>query len=105
MTFYQSHVFVCTNRRADGHSQGCCASKGGEKIRDYLKARAKELKIPQTRINAAGCLDRCHLGVVIAIYPQETWYQCNTIEDAEKILQEHLVGGTPVTALQLCDDQ
>ena len=34
---YARHVFVCTNRRADGHPKGCCASKGSEDVRIALK--------------------------------------------------------------------
>ena len=41
--FYQAHVFVCTNERPAGHPRGCCKDKGSEKLRDYMKARAKEL--------------------------------------------------------------
>jgi hypothetical protein len=60
--FYETHVFICTNRRAEGHPRGCCASKGSEKIKDYMKVRVKEEGISGVRINASGCLDRCELG-------------------------------------------
>ena len=41
--FFETHMFVCCNRRPDGHSRGSCAAKGSEALRDYMKARAKEL--------------------------------------------------------------
>jgi (2Fe-2S) ferredoxin len=98
---YAFHVFCCTNRRPEGHRLGCCASKDSEALRAYMKARAKELKIPETRINAAGCLDRCADGPVLVVYPEGIWYRCESTADVEAILQEHLLGGRPVTRLQL----
>ncbi|MBV18145.1 MAG: ferredoxin, partial [Thalassospira sp.] len=41
--YYQAHVFVCQNERPNGHERGCCNSKGATKLRNYMKARAKEL--------------------------------------------------------------
>jgi hypothetical protein len=52
--FFEAHLFVCTNRRADGHKRGSCAASGSEHLRDYMKARAKELGIPNIRVNTAG---------------------------------------------------
>src|SRR5690349_21653830 len=68
--FYASHVFCCTNTRPAGHPRGCCSEKGAEKLRNYMKVRAKELGLRTTRINAAGCLDRCEFGPTMVIYPE-----------------------------------
>ncbi len=57
--FYRAHVFLCCNRRPEGHRRGSCAARGSEALRDYMKARAKELGLMGVRINQAGCLDRC----------------------------------------------
>ncbi len=40
---FEMHIFVCCNRRPDGHPRGSCAAKGSERLRDYMKARVKEL--------------------------------------------------------------
>lgn len=103
--FYTSHIFFCTNERPAGHERGCCKSKGSDKLRNYMKARAKELGIEQTRVNAAGCLDRCELGPTVVIYPEGVWYTCKTTQDAEEILQEHIIKGGRVDRLLLRDDQ
>ena len=68
--FFDFHVFVCTNRRPDGHARGSCAARGAEKLRDYMKARAKELGLLRVRINTSGCLDRCERGPCIVVYPE-----------------------------------
>ena len=43
--FYRAHIFVCTNERPENHPRGSCARKGAEKLRNYMKVRAKELGI------------------------------------------------------------
>ncbi|MFV1849415.1 MAG: (2Fe-2S) ferredoxin domain-containing protein [Thalassospira sp.] len=103
--YYQAHVFVCQNERPAGHERGCCNFKGATKLRNYMKVRAKELGLPQTRINTAGCLDRCELGPVMVVYPEGTWYRYETMEDIDAILNDHLVGGQIVERLQLSPDQ
>ena len=51
---FDHHVFVCTNRRTDGHPRGSCAARGSEALRDALKAVVKEAGISGVRINGHG---------------------------------------------------
>ena len=99
--YYRNHVFFCTNERPADHARGSCKVKGSEKLRNYMKARAKELGLDDTRINSAGCLDRCELGPVVVIYPEGIWYHCQTVEEAEEIVQNHLLQGKIVDRLML----
>lgn len=69
------------------------------RLRNYMKARAKELGLGDVRINSAGCLDRCELGPTVVIYPEGVWYHYETLEDVDEILQEHVIGGRLVTRL------
>jgi len=104
--YFEAHVFACTNRRPDGHKRGSCAEKGSEKLREYMKARSKELGLePRIRINSAGCLDRCELGPVIVIYPEGVWYTVHSPADIDEIMQTHLVEGRRVERLMLHPDQ
>jgi (2Fe-2S) ferredoxin len=104
--YFEAHVFCCTNRRPDGHKRGSCAARGSEKLRDYMKARSKELGLePRIRINAAGCLDRCELGPTLVIYPEGVWYTYHSPADVDEILQTHVVEGRPVDRLMLTPDQ
>ena len=66
-----------------------------------MKARAKELGIGETRINASGCLDMCERGSVMVIYPEGIWYRYKNKEDVERILEEHLLGGNVVEELRV----
>jgi (2Fe-2S) ferredoxin len=99
--FFEAHLFVCTNRRADGHKRGSCAASGSEHLRDYMKARAKELGIPNIRVNTAGCLDRCELGPCLVIYPEGVWYKIATTADVDRVLAEHVIAGGRATELML----
>jgi (2Fe-2S) ferredoxin len=99
--FYKAHVFVCTNEREPGHPRGCCKEKGSVDLRDYMKAKAKELGIKNVRINNAGCLDRCELGPNMVIYPDGVWYRATNFEEIDEVLQKHLIEGGRVEKLML----
>lgn len=97
--FFDAHVFVCCNRRPDGHRRGSCAERGSEALRDYMKVRVKEAGLATVRVNLAGCLDQCELGPVLVIYPEAVWYRPGSTADIDEIIAEHLVGGRVVRRL------
>jgi len=103
--YYDIHVFLCTNQRPGGHPRGSCAASGSVKLKDYMKARAKELGLEgpaatrPIRVQQAGCLDRCELGPVLVIYPEGVWYAPRTREDIDAILVEHVQNGRRVERL------
>jgi (2Fe-2S) ferredoxin len=99
--FWKTHVFVCTNERPAGHPRGSCKHKDSERLRDYMKARVKELGLAETRINTAGCLERCEFGPSMVIYPEGVWYSPKTREDIDEILSVHLQQGGRVARLML----
>ena len=99
--FFDAHFFVCTNRRPDGHARGSCAARESEHLRDYMKARAKELGLQNIRINTAGCLDRCEKGPCIVVYPAGVWYRAETEQDIDAILAGHLQPGGRAESLRL----
>ena len=101
--FYDAHIFICTNRRPDGHKRGSCAAQGSEALRDYMKSRAKELAIPNIRVNMAGCLERCEFGPAVVIYPEGVWYRPTTPADIDEILAVHVQGGGRVERLMLTE--
>ncbi len=99
--YFRAHVFVCCNRRPDGHRRGSCAARGSEALRDYMKVRAKELGLKDVRINQSGCLDRCEFGPTLVIYPEGVWYRPTTRAEVDEILEAHLVQGGRVPRLML----
>lgn len=104
MSFYKHHVFVCTNQRGPDANRPCCANAGAEPLRLYAKKRLKALgKLGEgkIRINNSGCLDRCELGPVLVVYPEETWYTYFDESDIDEIIERHLFGGKVVERLLL----
>ena len=101
--FYDAHVFVCCNRRPDGHPKGSCAEKGSEKLRDYMKARAKEMGLPNIRVNSAGCMERCDRGPSLVIYPEGVWYTIRTPADVDAVLERHVRDGGRVSELMMTE--
>jgi (2Fe-2S) ferredoxin len=99
--FFDDHIFVCTNRRPDGHPRGSCAARGSEALRDYMKARVKELGLTRIRVNSAGCLDRCELGPCVVIYPDGVWYRVTTRAEVDRVLDAHLVTKKEESELRL----
>jgi len=99
--YFEAHLFVCCNRRPDGHKRGSCAASGSEQLRDYMKARAKELGIAGARVNSAGCLDRCERGPCLVIYPEGVWYRIGSTADVDRVLRAHLIEGGRAEELRL----
>lgn len=102
MNYYQHHVFMCTNQRENGAT--CCANSDAAALRAYAKDQLKAAKLNgkgKCRINSAGCLDRCDLGVVMVVYPEGIWYSIKNRADVDEIITEHLQNGQVVSRLQV----
>jgi (2Fe-2S) ferredoxin len=96
------HLFVCENRRPEGHPKGCCAEKGSVELRQAFKTAIGEAGLAgQVRANSAGCLDACEHGASVVIYPEGVWYGHVTVADVPEIVQSHLIEGRPVERLRI----
>jgi (2Fe-2S) ferredoxin len=85
----QRHLFLCIG-------PDCCATSDGERVWEFVKKRVRETGLKAMRTKAA-CFRICAGGPWLAIYPDGTWYGAMTTERFERILQEHLLSGTPIS--------
>ncbi|AOU99468.1 2Fe-2S ferredoxin [Acidihalobacter yilgarnensis] len=102
MSYYERHVFFCTNQREGG--KACCGDHGSAELRAYAKERTKELAIAgagRVRVNIAGCMGRCEEGPVLVVYPEGVWYTYEDKADLDEIIEEHLQHGRIVDALRI----
>lgn len=99
MAPFDKHLFICGNRRDDGHPRGCCDPAGNEALHKAFKKALALRGVKRVRANKSGCLDQCEKGPSVVVYPDAVWYGGVTVADVETIVDEHIIGGRPVKRL------
>ncbi len=106
MARFEKHLFICCNRREAGHARGCCDPTASEALhKAFKKVLAERGLNRRMRANKAGCLDQCEKGPTVVVYPEAVWYGRVTEADVTEIVEQHLIGGTPVARLLMPEDE
>ena len=113
----QRHIFLC----ADQSNPRCAPLQDTHELWRHLKTRLKQEGLttappqwqgnmvtdPEPVDSGAGtvlrskvdCLRICEQGAIAVVYPDGTWYAGLDKTKLDRIIEEHLIGGTPVEEL------
>ena len=81
-----------------------CVFAGSLKIRDAFVAEVEAAGLgDQVEVRVSGCHGLCSQGPLAVVSGDDTYYPRLKLRDVKRVVEEHLVGGTPVEKLLYVD--
>ncbi len=95
---YKHYILVCGGVECD-------SNKGDDLFRKLIHAVEHRGLMADIQVVKSGCFGFCAVGPVVKILPDETFYVEVTPEDAEEIVEAHIVKGKPVERLRYREEE
>lgn len=96
------HVFICMNRRPEGHPRGSCQAVGAGPVLDAMAAEVERRGLyEKVFVTGTFCMGPCDKGPTVVVYPEGVWYGRVSPQDVAEIFDEHLEQGRPVERLRI----
>lgn len=98
----EKHVLVCTHSRAEDDPKGSCVARGSNPLVEAFSKEFGERNLwGRIKFNTTSCMGACEHGPIVLVYPEGVMYGGVKVDDVDRIIDEHLLGGTPVEALKV----
>jgi len=78
----------------------CGIAAGGQRVYDTLKASLNDHGLKNVELRRTGCMGLCYSEVLVEVFPPQgrrVFYRNVTSEQVQRIVEEHLIGGKPVS--------
>ncbi|MBR4714793.1 MAG: NAD(P)H-dependent oxidoreductase subunit E, partial [Bacteroidales bacterium] len=92
MAKYKMHILICGGT-------GCKSSNSLQIIENFKKILAEKGLSDDVQVIKTGCFGFCERGPIVKIMPDNTFYTQVKPEDAERIVNEHVIKGRKVPDL------
>ena len=99
------YIFKCEQSSPPGFPKPSCVNEDTRDLFQHLGQALMQKGIMGTvQPIRTGCLNRCQMGPVMLVEPGHTMYVGLTKEKIDKIIDEHIIGGTPVEEYIITED-
>jgi len=78
----------------------CGIAAGGKKVYDTLHASLNDHGLKNVELRRTGCMGLCYSEALVEVFPPQgrrVFYRNVTPEQVQRIVEEHIIGGEPVT--------
>ena len=90
------NILVCAGTGCTAGDSAILIKKLNEKLEEA--GLSEEVKVVKT-----GCFGFCQKGPIVAVYPDRVYYTHVKPDDAERIVNDHIIGGHVIKDLQMFD--
>ena len=90
---------VKPEEHADGHIGAHCGETIGGNLYEAFQVKLEERGIDDVLVSPNACIAQHVAGCIVMIYPDGIWYAVHAMDELDRIIDEHIVGGEPVDDL------